>query len=532
MNLKLIIAQLNFLAGDIEGNTQRVIDCIQIAEKEKQADLIIFPELTLTYYSAEDLWLRPELDQRINIALQRIQALKSSIGILLGYPRHDGKHLFNEAAFIQNGQLITTYQKQYLPNYNVFNEKRYFTPGTLPPPIFLIRHQKIAFMICEDIWHPEPIQQAADQGAEFLIVINASPFTKTKQEERIHLLKKQASTHQISIAYVNWVGGQDDLVFDGGSFIMNRKGEIIHQAPFFKEILWEIEVSEEQKPLSIPPVLPISRIYEALVLGTRDYIEKNGFKGVLIGLSGGIDSALTLAIAVEALGNERVKAIMMPSRFTSPLSLTYAQQQAEYLGVEYQIIDIEPIFTQFLNTLNMNEIGIAAENLQARCRGIILMTQSNQTDTIVLITSNKSEMAVGYTTLYGDMAGGFAVLKDIYKTTVYELADYRNQISPTILTGIIKRLPTAELAYNQKDQDTLPPYIILDKILYSYIEENKSAMEIILEGFEQKMVENIIKKINISEYKRKQAPIGIKISSVAFGREWKFPVSAKKLIEL
>lgn len=527
MNLKLIIAQLNFLAGDIEGNTQKVIDSIQIAEKEKQADLIIFPELTLTFYPAQDLWLRPDVDERIQIALQRILALKSPIGVILGYPRRIGNHLYNEAAFIQKGHLVTTYQKQHLPNYNVFDEKRYFLPGPQQPALFSIKDQLIAFMICEDLWHPAPIQQVAQTGAQLLISINASPFTDQKHEERVTLLKQRAQTHHLPIVYANWVGGQDDILFDGGSLIVNSEGDIIHQAPFFKEILWEVFLSAGSKRLSVPMISPIQHIYEALVLGTRDYIEKNHFPGILLGLSGGIDSALTLAIAVDAIGKNRVKAIMMPSRFTSALSLDYAKRQAECLEVEYEVISIESVFTEFLNTLKLNETGIAAENLQARCRGTLLMAISNQTGSIVLTTGNKSEMAVGYTTLYGDMAGGFSVLKDVYKTKVYELVEYRNQCSLAILPEIIQRAPSAELAHNQKDQDTLPPYEILDQILFDYIEGNKSPEEIIGQGFDPKMVKDIIRRISLNEYKRKQAPLGIKVTSKAFGSDWRYPVTAR-----
>lgn len=526
MNLKLIIAQLNFLADDIEGNTQKVIDSIQIAEKEKQVDLIIFPELTLTYYPAQDRWSRTDIEERIQTAIQKIQALKSPISVILGYPKRIGNQLYNEAAVIQNGKIVITYQKQYLPNHNVFDEKRFFSRGPQKTALFELKNHRIALMICEDLWHPEPIQQAAQAGAECLISINASPFTCAKHEERAALLKERASTNQMPIVYVNWVGGQDDLIFDGGSFIVNTEGKITQQAPFFKELLWEVDLAS-QKPINAPIMSPVQRIYEALVLGTRDYVKKNQASKVLIGLSGGIDSALTLAIAVDALGKECVKAIMMPSRFTSQESLDYAERQAQLPGVDYEILSIEPMFTHFLNTLTNPDIGIVAENLQARCRGVLLMGISNQTGALILTTSNKSELAVGYTTLYGDMTGAFSVLKDVYKTKVYELAQYRNQISPAILPEIIQRPPSAELAPNQTDQDTLPPYEMLDQILYSYIEGNKSAKDIIQSGFNPNIVNEVIRRINLSEYKRKQAPIGAKVTSQAFGSDWRYPVSAK-----
>ncbi len=526
MNLKLIIAQVNFLVGDIEGNTQRVIDAIKTAEKENQADLIIFPEMTLTAYPAKDLWLRTTTEDRVQHALKRILTLKSAIGIILGYPKQTGSRLYNEAAFIQHGKIILTYQKQYLPNYNVFNEFRYFSPGEKPVGFFQIKGHRVGLIICEDLWYPKPAQQAAQAGAELLISINASPFTYQKHEQRLALIQQQSKKNHLPILYVNSVGGQDDLIFDGGSLATNAQGKVIYQAPSFQEIWSEVCLSKASTPLSISPPAPLlERIYEALVLGTRDYIKKNHFSGALIGLSGGIDSALTLAIAVKAIGKSRVKTIMMPSRFTSPLSLEYAKRQAALLGVTHEEISIEPLLTEAIKSLKTPETGITAENLQARCRGMLLMAQSNQSDSIVLSCGNKSEMAVGYTTLYGDMVGGLSVLKDVYKTQVYQLAEFLNQQLPTILPDIIQRTPSAELAPNQKDQDTLPPYEVLDQILFHYIEENRSPEAIMQQGFEKKTVETIIRKLHLSEYKRQQAPIGIKVSPLAFGSGWCYPVT-------
>jgi NAD+ synthase (glutamine-hydrolysing) len=524
MNLNIVLGQLDLIAGDIEGNTQKVIQAIKIAEKEKKADLIIFPEMTLTFYPAKDFWLRLDLQARIEKALQCIQSTNSAIAVVLGYPEKKAETLYNAAAFIQSGKIIKEYQKQYLPNYSVFDEKRYFAPGPKKACIFNLKDTSMALMICEDLWYPEPIKQAANAGAKVVLVINASPFTEQKIEQRLALLKKRACEHKLHIIYVNWAGGQDEIVFDGGSLVINPLGEVIDQAPYFKACLWQTHLRNTQAySFSLPS--KIQCIYEALVLGTRTYIQKNHFKTAIIGLSGGIDSALTLAIAVDAIGQENVTTIMMPSRFTSKESLEYAQMQADLLGVKHLVLSIESIFEDYLKHLELKETGITAENIQARIRGHLLMAYSNEHGGIVLSASNKSEMAMGYTTLYGDMVGGFSPLKDIYKTKVYELAAYCNQQFTVILPEIIEREPSAELAPNQKDQDTLPPYHDLDHILKLYIEGKKSMTEIAKHGFSFKLVRDIIQSLHQNEYKRKQAPVGVKISDCAFGLDWRYPIN-------
>lgn len=533
--LNLVMAQLNFLVGDIEGNADKVIANALHAEKEFNADLVIFPELCLTGYPPEDLLLRPGLYLRLNAALRKIQDAVKKTSIIIGYPSQTTDGVYNSGTLIEGGQIISTHYKEFLPNYSVFDEKRYFKPGC-SPTVTSIKGIPVAITVCEDLWFDLPILQAAKAGAQLAISINASPFDHNKALLRYETISKRAKEGNMPIVYVNMVGGQDELVFDGGSMLLNQQGEICQSAGFFDEKLCPItlEVIDHKIKAPVAKLIKIpdeeERVYKALVLGVRDYIEKNKFPGAIVGMSGGVDSSLTLAIAVDAIGKERVEGILMPSRFTSELSNNAAKQQAKTMGVNYRIISIEPIFSAFLKMLEP-EFGnlpkdTTEENLQARCRGTLLMALSNKFGKIVLATGNKSEMAVGYSTLYGDMVGGFCVLKDIPKTLVYRLANYRNKISPVIPEEVIQRQPSAELAPNQKDQDTLPPYPLLDKILEKYIEQDQSYFQIVEAGFDSEMVKRVIKMVDRNEYKRRQAPIGVKITVRAFGRDRRYPVTS------
>lgn len=533
--LRIALAQLNFLVGDIEGNMKKVIANAVRARDELKADLIIFPELTLTSYPPEDLLLRPALYTRIHSELANLKGKVDGIDIILGYPDKTVDGYYNAASLIRNGEIITTHYKEYLPNYSVFDEKRYFKTGC-SPTVTSIKGIPVAITICEDLWFREPMLQAVKAGAKLAISINASPFEMNKPLIRQEIMGQRAKEGNIPLIYVNLIGGQDELVFDGGSMVFNEKGEVYHSAGFSKENLLpvDLEIREKKIKVTSSTVLPIpheeQRIYDAIVLGVHDYIEKNNFPGAIVGLSGGIDSALTLAIAVDAIGKDRVEAVMMPSRFTSELSLNAAKKQAEILGVKYRTISIEPIFQAFLNSLAHEFADVAAdvteENLQARCRGTLLMALSNKFGKLVLATGNKSEMAVGYATLYGDMVGGFCLLKDVPKTMVYRLANYRNNISVVIPPEVIQRQPSAELALNQKDEDTLPPYPILDEILERYIEHDQSKEEIVNAGFDANTVTRVIKMVNRNEYKRRQAPVGVRTTSRAFGKDRRYPITS------
>lgn len=531
--LRIAIAQQNFLLGDIHGNTIKIIETAKKARKQLAADLIIFPELAITGYPPEDLLLRDELHQRVALALQQIQQNITDIYIVVGHPEKKGEQIYNAASVIFNQQRLAVYYKCHLPNYSVFDEKRYFSAGHAPC-VFTINQTKIGVVICEDLWHAGPLEATVSAGAELVLSLNSSPFYFRKQPERLQLLQeRQKIEGHVPIIYVNCVGGQDELVFDGGSFAINGKGQLCYAAPTYEETLAVVTVEVTghptlQKNTIAADLSDEASLYDALVLGTRDYIQKNNFPGALIGLSGGIDSALTLAIAVDAIGADKVHAVLMPSRYTAAMSVEDARLEAEKLQVKYSIISIEDAFNAFLKSLSsINVAGITAENLQARCRGVILMALSNSSGSIVLTTGNKSEMAIGYATLYGDMAGGFAVLKDVLKTWVYRLANYRNRLSNVIPERVIQRPPSAELAENQTDQDTLPPYDILDQIISAYVEQDESQETIIKRGFDAEIVTKVIRFINRNEYKRRQAAPGIKITSRAFGRDWRYPITSK-----
>jgi NAD+ synthase (glutamine-hydrolysing) len=543
--LKAVLAQLNFVVGDIEGNTQKVIDTAQVAVSEHKADLVAFPELTLTGYPPEDLLLRPSLGLRVEKAIQKLLEADLSIFCVVGFPERIGDSLFNSLAVIRGGEIVAKYKKQCLPNYQVFDERRYFDHGD-SACVVDICGVPTAFTICEDMWEPEPVAQARDAGARLMFNINASPFHMGKQQLREQLLAKRCQEGGFPIVYVNLVGGQDELVFDGRSMAVDASGKLQFLCPAFEEGIYpvciDIDSEGSADKLAITIALqeiaqPLSReaeVYESLVLGVRDYINKNGFKGVVLGLSGGIDSALTLAIAVDALGADRVKAVMMPFEYTSELSLSAASIQAERQGVEYSEISIAAVYSEFINSLRGEfkglEADVSEQNLQARCRGVLLMAISNKKGLLVLTTGNKSEIAVGYSTLYGDMAGGFDVLKDVSKTMVYRLANYRNadygdSFKETIPQVVIDRPPSAELAPDQEDQDSLPPYDILDQVLEYYVEQDLSAQAIVAKGFETTMVHRVLRLVDLNEYKRRQSPVGVRLTQRGFGRDRRYPIT-------
>ena len=540
--ISVVMAQLNFLVGDIDFNSSLIIEKAKEAIQENSADIIAYPELALTGYPPEDLLFRPSLSIRIEKALQRIRDENLAAHLVIGYPERVGNKLFNSLAIIRYGKQVANYRKQHLPNYQVFDEQRYFDSGT-DVCLLEIAGQKVAFTICEDMWEQEPIMQARSVGAQLMININASPYHMNKLSERQALLRKRSIEGGFPIIYVNMVGGQDELVFDGGSMVVTASGECHCLAPSYREALVPVLVHVGESPGSpceiplqqiAPPLSLEAQVYQSLVLGVRDYVNKNKFKGVVLGLSGGIDSALTLAIAVDALGSDRVQAVMMPFTYTSKLSLDAAAQQANKQGVDYQKIPIEGIYSAFMQSLEEQfantETDVTEQNLQARCRGVLLMAISNKKSLLVLTTGNKSEIAVGYSTLYGDMAGGFDALKDVSKTLVYSLARYRNTgfsaiAQEVIPQKVIDRPPSAELAPDQVDQDSLPPYDVLDRILELYVEHDCSADSIIAQGFDEQVVRRVLRLVDLNEYKRRQSPIGVRLTQRGFGRDRRYPIT-------
>ena len=529
-DLTLALVQSTFRVGDLMGNARRMVRLAEQA-RDRGAQIIVFPELALTGYPPEDLLLRPNLPSRVQQAMQLIRAVQGIV-MIVGYPHADHQRRFNSAAVIYNGQQRGFYHKQCLPNYGVFDEQRYFQAGR-NHVMFDFQGRKIGLLICEDLWQKAPIQQLAEQGAELVLAINASPFEIGKHQQRRTLLQKRAKTHQLPIAYVNVVGGQDDLVFDGGSLAVNADGQIAVDAPRFSEQLTFVKLGADNRFEAQPiaeELSPQAETYQALVCAVRDYVNHSGFSGVVLGLSGGIDSALTLAIAVDALGPERVNAVMMPYQYTAAISVEDAEAQARRLGVSFNVSEIHGIVHSFQQTLapyfGNRPVDATEENIQARARGTLLMALSNKFGLLVLTTGNKSEVAVGYCTLYGDMAGGFDVLKDVYKTQVFELARYRNSLEPqpVIPERVITRPPSAELRPDQKDQDSLPPYEVLDAILYAYLEKDLSMDMIVAQGFDAEMVHKVLSLVDRNEYKRRQAPIGPRMSSRAFGRERRYPL--------
>lgn len=534
--LRIAIAQTNCLVGDIKGNTRSVIDHCITARDKFDCDIVIFPELILTGYPPEDLLFRQALYLQLSSSIEEIKEKTSGINTLIGYPVKKQEFTYNACSLIADGEIKCTYFKQDLPNYSVFDEKRYFQAGE-NYCIYDLKNIPVALSICEDIWDRSVCEQARNAGARLMININASPYHIDKISLRKQILKQRVTETGLNIVYVNMVGGQDELVFDGGSMVIDNLGNISFQAPQFEDGLYIVEFSANGRDtFSVPykyPVQVLTReeaIYKALILGVKDYAQKNGFSGAVIGLSGGIDSALTLCIAVDALGKENIEVVMMPSRYTSSISVEDATTMTKKLGVKSYTISIESPFEAFTECLQPAfenlPVDTTEENIQSRCRGIILMSISNKTGRLVLTTGNKSEMSVGYATLYGDMAGGFAPLKDVSKTLIYELSKWRNQQSPVIPQRIIDRPPSAELRENQVDQDTLPPYDILDPVLERYIEMDQSPEQIIMAGFDKNIVRTIVAMVDRNEYKRRQAAPGVRITQRAFGRDRRYPISS------
>lgn len=535
--MRIALAQLNLCVGDIAGNTARIIDTIARARDELHAQLVVFPELAITGYPPEDLLFRPGLHQRVEHALRDIERMTAGIAVVVGHPECEDGTIFNSASYIVEGVTRTVYRKQRLPNYEVFDEKRYFVAGSMPCVID-VDGVAVGLSICEDIWDPATAMAARDAGAALIVNLNASPYSLHKRAARLRALGTAVSSAGLPIAYVNLVGGQDELVFDGGSLAIDAHGQVVAEANEFEEALLSIDVVRNGSQLSLsgPLASPLTgpeSVYRALVLGVRDYIGKNHFSGAVLGLSGGIDSALTLAIAIDALGAANVTAVSMPSRYTAQMSIDDALAQAREQGCECHVIGIEPAFTAFNDMLAPVFAGratdVTEENIQARCRGILLMAISNKTGRMVLTTGNKSEMATGYCTLYGDMAGGFAVIKDVVKTMVFRLARWRNANDPygtgadPIPDRIITRPPSAELRPDQKDQDSLPPYEILDAIVERYMENDQSPAQIIEAGYPQAAVEQVVRLIRFNEYKRRQSPVGIRVTHRSFGKDWRYP---------
>lgn len=529
--IKILMAQIDSKVGAIFENAKKITKII--AENQDSHDLIIFPELILSGYTPEDLLLREELYERVENALKNIaNKVNKSCFVILGHPSRNKEIKYNSTSILNNGKIIQTYHKQKLPNYSVFDEKRYFTPGPLKACTFEIKGHTFGLLICEDLWFEEPLNLLLQKNVQNIISINSSPFDYDKLQRREKMLKAH-TTKGISIIYVNQTGAQDDVLFDGQSLVINSEGKILSRASAFKEELLSLTFNGKNIQGSIKPKLKkIPLIYEALKTGLKDYVEKNNFTSVLIGVSGGIDSALTLAIAVDALGSDKVTGVLLPSRYNSSISEQDALTLLKNLNVKHITLSIEPTFKACLETLtpilNDKNTSTTEENLQARIRCILLMAISNETGKLLLNTSNKSELAVGYSTLYGDLSGGFAVLKDVYKTQVYELANYRNTITnyPVIPKRTITRPPSAELAPNQTDQDSLPAYETLDAILYLYIEKNLNAKEIISKGYNKQDVIFILNRIKTNEYKRYQAPLGSKVSIRAFGKDWRYPLTS------
>jgi len=530
--LNVVMAQVNLKVGDIHGNVERIITTARQARDELQGDLIVFPELSLCGYPPEDLLLRSSMQRRIEQGLQRIRQEIVGIHVLVGFPWLEEGRRYNACAVYRDGAELAFYRKQQLPNYRVFDEKRYFEPGD-SAAVFDYQGVPIGVTICEDIWFAEPMARARAAGARLMLNLNASPFHGGKQPEREAVVGERAREGGMPVVYVNQVGGQDELVFDGHSFVVDAQGQVSQRAPAFVEGLYPviIDAALQPQPAELAPVASLeASVYDALVLGVRDYVRKNGFKGVVLGLSGGIDSALVLAVAVDALGAEQVEAVMMPYHYTARISLDDAEAEARTLGVRYSVLPIAPMVEAFQATLAGEFAGLGRdtteENLQARCRGTLLMAISNKKGYLVLTTGNKSEMAVGYATLYGDMAGGFDVLKDVPKTLVFRLCEYRNRAGEVIPQRVIDRPPSAELSPDQKDEDSLPPYPVLDEILRLYVEQDLSAVDIVAAGFDEETVRRVLRLVDLNEYKRRQAAVGARVTQRGFGRDRRYPITS------
>lgn len=529
--LKVAVAQLNCVVGDLDGNLQLIADAAEQA-RARGADLLVTPELALCGYPPEDLLLRPDFFDACAAQLQRLAAGVSGIALMVGYPRREGGRHYNSVAVIRDGAVIAHYDKCLLPNSEVFDEERYFD-SSFTPCVVEIAGFKVGINICEDVWESGPAEAAKAAGAEVLVTLNASPYHMHKQTRRYSVLRERIAATGIPMLYVNLVGGQDELVFDGGSFALDADGRLAYQAPSCRPVLdvlhlagprWNGGTIAERQPIE-------AEVYEVLTLGVRDYLDKNGFPGAIIGLSGGIDSALTLCVAVDAIGPERVRAVMMPSPYTAQMSLDDSRALVQTLGVRYDEISIAPAMETFAELLAPQFAGLPAdtteENLQSRIRGMILMALSNKTGALVLTTGNKSEMATGYATLYGDMAGGFAVLKDVYKTFVYRLANWLNRDAERMPHNIIVRPPSAELKPDQKDQDSLPPYEVLDAIIEAYMEQDLAPRDIIARGYSREEVQRVVGMLKRNEYKRRQAPVGVRVTPRGFGKDWRYPITSR-----
>ena len=534
-SVTVAIAQLDMVVGAVADNTRKILAFATEARDSLGADLVVFPELSICGYPPEDLLLHSGLRKGVTAALEEIRDSARGIAVLVGFPEYRDDQIYNAAAVFRDGKILGHYRKQLLPNYSVFDEKRYFSPGK-DAAVFNLNGIRLGINICEDVWKPSPILASRAAGAECVIAINGSPYELNSQSMREEVVAKRVSEARVPVVYLNMVGGQDELVFDGGSFVMQADRSLAFRAPAFEEAMHTIVLRATAAGVKaeagdVADKLPAEEcVYRALVSGTRDYVEKHGFPGVVIGLSGGIDSALVLAIAVDALGPERVRVVQMPFRYTSSMSQEDAASQAATLGVRYDVLPIAPIYDATVRQLQAvfesRDEDVTEENIQARCRGLLLMAISNKTGRMLLTTGNKSEMAVGYATLYGDMAGGFAPIKDCSKSLVYRLARYRNTLGDAIPERVISREPSAELRPDQKDSDSLPPYDVLDPILEAFIEEDLSVDEIEARGFERSTVIRVLEMVKRNEYKRRQAPPGIRISGRAFGRDWRYPITS------
>jgi NAD+ synthase (glutamine-hydrolysing) len=531
------MAQLNLVVGDVDGNTSNIVRAAATARDEHQADVVLVPELAVSGYPPEDLLFHSGMRLQVGRSLERLKQEVRGITLIAGYPEYVGTTIFNSAIVIRDGAVLANHRKACLPNYRVFDEKRYFTPGT-EPTVVELNGVKAGVLVCEDAWDAGPARQARAAGAEVLLVINASPYEVDKQSQReLSVGRARVTETGIPMVFVNLIGGQDELVFDGNSFVMDAQGRVVLRAPAFTEGLYSVDLGVDPAGVVKPiagEVVPLQgqeeSVYGALVQGTRDYVDKHRFPGAVLGLSGGVDSALTLCIAVDALGAERVHSVAMPSRYTSAMSREDAALQAAWLKVEHSEISIEGMFEATLAALKNEFAGrapdTAEENIQSRCRGVLLMGISNKTGKMLLTTGNKSEMAVGYATLYGDMAGGFAPIKDCSKLLVYRLCAWRNALSRVIPARVIERPPSAELRHEQKDTDSLPPYEVLDPILEAFIEEDLSVDQIAARGFDRATVGRILDLVKRNEYKRRQAPPGVRVSGRAFGRDWRYPITS------
>ncbi len=527
--MKIAVAQINTTVGDFEGNAAKIRAAVDAA-RNAGAKLVVTPEMSLSGYPAEDLWLRDDFCDQCVAELMKLAPYCLDVAVIVGYPHREGRTRYNAAAVLRGGRIEQFYFKQKLPNYRVFDEKRYFEVGNRPC-VFEVEGRKVGLTICEDLWFPEPAAQAKAAGAQLLLSINASPFHRAQQAERYQKMGARVKETKLPLLYVHGVGGQDEIVFDGASFALDAEGMLTYQAEGFKEAIEIVELEGDAiAGPKAPPLTEEETIFRALMTGTADYVNKNRFPGVILGLSGGIDSALVLAVCVDALGPERVHAVMMPSQYTAQMSIDDAREMAKIHGVKYTEIPITPLFEAFRRQLAAPFEGLAEdkteENLQSRIRGTLLMALSNKSGSIVVTTGNKSEMATGYATLYGDMAGGFAVIKDIVKTLVYRISNWRNSKSLVIPQRVIDRAPSAELAPNQTDQDTLPPYEVLDAVVERYMERDLSPEQIASAGYDLAVVRRIVRLIQLNEYKRRQAPPGVRITPRSFGKDWRYPITS------